>query len=294
MQNNFELIDLIEFKLLYTIKKNLIMRNEIFSRINQNRIQYYSELKNTQNKTKFDKDYIAEKNIIIEDSIEEFAAKKTIFQPFNSFDYSLIIVLYSTINKKINGWNSFVVENVKKTRDQIASKASIQSNKVTENLSKLSSQLFEDSYEFHGQEDISKVTDQFNDKSLALGLIGSSIGVSVIPLESSRYQLIYQLNRWLYNIYRDILIFLESDSWFEEINRSPNSTHSISCKKSIIFSNNTSRRLKLFNIKEKRTNLNQLDSIDKLINTYKLFYSKCIYILIRLKASLFPAINRFI
>ncbi len=274
------------------------MRNEIFSRISQNRNQYYSELKYTQNKTKVTWDYIDEENIIIEDSIEAPSAKKTIFQPFNSFDYSLITLLYSTIKKKLIGWTFIVVENIKKTRDHIASKANIQSNKLTENLSKLSSQLFEDSYEFHGHEDISRDTEKFNDKSMAIGLMDSSGVVSTISLKPNTYQLIDQLNKLLYKIYRDIIIFLESDNWFEKINRSHKITPLMSKNMSVIVRNRTSQVLKPIHIistlKEKKKNPKQTGNIDNPRNIFDLVYSKTKNILNLLKVYLFPAINRFI
>jgi len=185
------------------------MRNEIFSRINRNKIQYYSELKNHKR----------EKIINSESLQNEIKNEDTEQKDFHS---SVLKKFSATSNKKLAGATLIIRDQImdlsERTRlwissinNKLSHEANIQSNKLTEGLTRISSQLFEDKYEYQQHASMSNDKDE---------LFYDAVHTLAVPLHFNDNNLTAQLLYWFNKLNCKIILFLESDDWFEKIERS--------------------------------------------------------------------------
>lgn len=257
------------------------MRNEIFSRINQNKIQYYAELKNRQSTMKIEKTH----------STEEVKVRR-----INRINKSGIALAKSSkfIQQQLSVLITLVLFHLRKFNKYLTQKASIQSNRMTEGLSRISSQLFEDQFEYHENSEMDNKT---NNQSLIVGLGLSSGATLSMPYEFPHSNIENQLMVFLNKLYRNIILFLDSDNWFEEINQSQRCTQD---QVSGTQDNTKSSVNSEFEVPSYSTVFGNIKSrtgyIDNILNIghIGIYFKKVRTYLNSVAASLFPTLNRFI
>ncbi|MCD4732554.1 MAG: hypothetical protein K8R74_18285 [Bacteroidales bacterium] len=277
------------------------MRNEMFNLINRNRIQYYSELKKDRINKTIKIDSLQNEKIIIKKEPQKAGIQSKFLQLFNNNKNSLHTLVFINISKQLSNLASQTKHWILNTHISIANKAAIQSNKLTDGLIRISSQLFEDRYEYTQQtEKPIPVNHIIGYQSINLGLKSTTGTTLSLPYEAVNINLHDQLITWINKIYRNIVLFLESDDWFEEINRSQKTTIKSPVNKKIGSANKIKRIYQTFRIKKRITHQDvkehPIHDDETTSNQYNgkrfnLFFTN------QLKwfsTSIFPAINRFI
>lgn len=269
------------------------MRNEIFNRISQNRNQYYSELKNTRIEPKIYLDSLSESEKLILEKSQKPEIKSILIQGINlsrhivhsRYINSVLIQLFQLLSRSI----------IQRQFNHLVNNA----DRQTDGLINISSQLFEDKYEF--QESSNELSDNLkqNEKhSTNFSMLNISGSVISLPYSPDRFNLENQIFLWLKRIYLNILIFLESDNWIEEINKSHKSTTPALDKlKTIDFKTSLvklkviiKRNLSISKVKQSFSVANNADLKNIVLRYYRVFnkFFKALY------STFFPAINRFI
>lgn len=201
------------------------MRNEIFKQISQNKIQYYSELKNNQKEQLPKMDSLRNQRIYRKENASIPETKYLFTHRLSKFNYSKLISILSPIHVQISNITSRSTHWLKGINEYISRKTTIQSKRITDSLSKVSSQLFEDSYEFNQNPELTTKLERLKDhQTTAYGLIDYSGSAIAIPYQKDGYGLLDQFINWLFKMYRNMILFLEADNWFEEIRHSQNSS----------------------------------------------------------------------
>lgn len=270
------------------------MRNEIFNRINQNRNQYYSELKNTRKEPKIKLDYSSES-----EKSQKHAIKSILIQVINLCRHTVQSRYISSV--LIQLFQLFVQVRIifKRQFNLIVNNANRQTDRLTDGLINISSQLFEDKYEF--QESSNELSDNLKPNemhSTNFSMLNISGSVISLPYSPDRFSLEDQIFLLLKKIYLNILIFLESDNWIEEINKSHRSTipalerlKIIDLKTSLVkLKIIVKRNLSISKVKQSFSVANNADSKNIQLRYYQT-YNK---FLKALHTAFFPAINRFI
>lgn len=272
------------------------MRNEIFSQINRNKIRYYSELKKP----------IIEKissSGPVQSKIEKEVSRKrqfqhTAFKKFNSTDNNRLLGAILSVHMHMIDLSEKTKSWIKSINNSLMQEVNNQSNKFTNGLSRISSQLFEDRYEYQQHNNFANYMDRgvYNGSeviALNLDILGNS--------QQTQFKL------WLNRLYFSIILFLESDEWFDKIEQSQHmtsqnqqhnhlKTNLLNKLKRVSENFNPNRLLCKYGAKSKmrgklkmafdKKNLNNQKG--KFINTALFNYLKSI------SNTIFPAINRFI
>lgn len=270
------------------------MRNEIFNRISQNRNQYYSELKNTRIEPKIYLDSLSESEKLILEKSQKPEIKSILIQGINLSRHIVHSRYINSVLIQLFQLLSHVRSIIQRQFNHLVNNADRQTDKLTDGLINISSQLFEDKYEF--QESSNELSDNLkqNEKhSTNFSMLNISGSVISLPYSPDRFNLENQIFLWLKRIYLNILIFLESDNWIEEINKSHKSTTpaldklktSLVKLKVII-----KRNLSISKVKQSFSVANNADLKNIVLRYYRVFnkFFKALY------STFFPAINRFI
>lgn len=186
------------------------MRNEIFRQINQNKIQYYSELKNYKRK-KIINPEISGQNEIKNEDTEQKDFHSSVLKKFSISRSKQLAGITLNARNQITDISERTKLWISNINHKLSNEADIQSNKLTDGLSRISSQLFEDKYEY--QQHISMSSDKVE-------LSNDPVQTLVVPHHLFDNNLTAQFLYWLNKLYCKIILFLESDDWFEKIERS--------------------------------------------------------------------------
>ncbi len=284
------------------------MRNEIFNRINQNRIQYYSELKNDKKMSKINLDHLPDNKKISKKASSKINLQLSLLQRISIRRNSFQSQFFCNVRHHLFNLMSQIKSWIRKTHSHLANKAAIQSNRLTDGLIRVSSQLFEDRYEYHESSVKPNHIDQRTGyQSINLGLLNTSGVKSTLTFEPNILSLQDQLFNWLNKLYLNIILFLESDDWLDEINRSQKKTiKSLENNNTIGIStpnkNNSIypyfRILRLFikrttnqDVKNHPIHDGETASYQDSSKRFNLIFTNKLK---RLSIALFPAINRFI
>lgn len=275
------------------------MRNEIFNRISQNRNQYYSELKNTRIEPKIYLDSLSESEKLILEKSQKPEIKSILIQGINLSRHIVHSRYINSVLIQLFQLLSHVRSIIQRQFNHLVNNADRQTDKLTDGLINISSQLFEDKYEF--QESSNELSDNLkqNEKhSTNFSMLNISGSVISLPYSPDRFNLENQIFLWLKRIYLNILIFLESDNWIEEINKSHKSTTPALDKlKTIDFKTSLvklkviiKRNLSISKVKQSFSVANNADLKNIVLRYYRVFnkFFKALY------STFFPAINRFI
>lgn len=186
------------------------MRNEIFRQINQNKIQYYSELKNHK-KGKIINPENSGQNEIKNEDAEQKDFHSSVLKKFSIGNSKQLAGISHNARNKITDLSKRTRLWISSINHKLSNEADIQSNKLTEGLSRISSQLFEDRYEYQQHNSMS------SDK---VGLSNDPVQTLAVPHHLFDNNLTTQFLYWFNKLYCKIILFLESDDWFEKIERS--------------------------------------------------------------------------
>ena len=99
------------------------MRNEMFNRINRNRIQYYSELKKDRIDTTIKIDSLQNEKIIIKKEPQKAGIQSKLLQLFNNSKNSLYILVFINISQQLSNLASQTKQWILNTHISIANKA---------------------------------------------------------------------------------------------------------------------------------------------------------------------------
>lgn len=271
------------------------MRNEIFNQINQNKIQYYSELKNHKNGKIINPENSGQ-NEITNENAEQKDFHSSVLNKFSTSSSKQLAGITLNARNQITDLSERTRLWISSINHKLSNEADIQSNKLTESLTRISSQLFEDKYEYHQQISISYDKDE---------LSYDAVQTLAVPHHFNDNYLAEQFLHWFNKLYCKIILFLESDDWYEKIERSQQTSsenkHHNQLKQEIINSYQkineslSSSRIfqyyALFKIKENssKTEIKEEGSKKEKFrnrypgNQFKIFSN-----------TIFPAINRFI
>jgi hypothetical protein len=227
--------------------------------------------------------------------------QSSLWQRINKSNNNLQTLLFSDVRHHLFNLISQTMHWIRKTHSHLANKAAIQSNRLTDGLIRISSQLFEDRYEYHESSVKPNHLDQRTGyQSINLGLLNTSGVTSTLTFEPNKLSLQDQLFNWLNKLYRNIILFLESDDWLDEINRSQKTTIK-SLENNKICSDNKNKRIyQTFRFKKRITNQgvknhpihdSETESYQDSSKRFNLFFTDQLK---RLSIALFPTINRFI
>jgi hypothetical protein len=277
------------------------MRNEIFNRIKQNRIDYYSELNNDKKRTIINLEPLSDKKKLSKEDSPKTNIQLSLLRRISINKNSLHSLLFNNVRHHLFNLMSQIKSWIRKTHSHLANKAAIQSNRLTDGLIRVSSQLFEDRYEYHESSAKPNHIDQRTGyQSINLGLLNTSGVTSTLTFEPNKLSLQDQLFNWLNKLYRNIILFLESDDWLDEINRSQKTTIK-SLENNKICSDNKNKRIyQTFRFKKRITNQgvknhpihdSETESYQDSSKRFNLFFTDQLK---RLSIALFPTINRFI
>ena len=285
------------------------MRNEIFQRIKQNRNKYYSELKNYNESLLNNLNPGPEKNNISNVDVKNPGLQSSMLRNIHISTKNISSSLYCKARYQLFGLASKTRCRLIDIYTGMVNKAAIQSNRLTDGLSGIASQLFEDRYEYgRDTEKNDHIGNTSGNQLKVLDLMSVSGATISLPYEPVKFSLPDRFNDWLNKMHRNIILFLESDGWFEEIESSKRRTitRSHQNNKTInISSSNKNRRLcPFFSILrscKKRITFNHSRIRQKTQRNaptlqedgymlYTIFARK----LKQLTNTLFPAINRFV
>ena len=201
------------------------MRNEIFNQIRQNKIQYYSTLKNSKKEN-----FKAEKEIIERGVKHDF--KGTLI-----CDYVPIVSIQKQFGKSVmhelnNVYSKMAKSNFAKglkahikkdwqglikLRSNVNCKVNQQSERVAQGFYNVSSKFFEDKYEFED-------TAGFKPNNIAVKTVyGSTLEWNInnsyfnttIPVEDRLVKQFISLYAWYRKVCRNVIIWFESDNFFD-------------------------------------------------------------------------------
>jgi hypothetical protein len=272
------------------------MRNEIFSRINQNRNQYYSELKRNQKLIRPEMD--SAKYKLEKEEPKKADNQSLLFHRFYLYLSTRFFEINSIILKRLTNLVLITRGIVKKINTYITNKATIQSNKLTDGLIKISSQLFEDKYEYHQHIEIPNDRSRNATNKASLGLNSNSGLAIALPHEQSGNSWQDDIISWLNKLFCSFILFLESDEWFEKIERSKMSTASPPVKNSSISYSKNYKTIKALikhiSFKPSKIKTAQIENLKRIVSFSKHFFQPFLYQLKSFLTTLFPAINRFI
>lgn len=272
------------------------MRNEIFRQINQNKVQYYSELKSQIEEEIISRESLHNK-MVNEASGKKnfrFSVLKMFRTTSNKHLARVILIIHNQISDLL-GRTRLYLSNI---NNKLSKEAKIRSNRLTEGLTQISSQLFEDRYEYQQQN-----KNSIEKYQISYDTVQTLEVCHRLNDDSVQAQFVY----WLNKLYIRIILFLESDEWFEKIDRSQkvssqqnqrqqlkdrmlNSCQRITkpLNRSMIF-----KYIKIagFKVKEKSSSaaINEPDLVKERIN-FVFFRSQ----FKNLSKILFPTVNRFI
>lgn len=272
------------------------MRNEIFSRINQNRNRYYSELKKSQKHIRPEMDSV--KNKLEKEEPKKADNQSLLFQQFYLYLSTRFFEINSIILKRLTNLVLITGGIAKRINTYITKKATIQSNKLTDGLIKISSQLFEDKYEYHQHIEIPNDRSRNATNKASLGLNSHSGLAIALPYEQSGNSWQDDIISWLNKLFCSFVLFLESDEWFDKIERSKMSTASPPVKNSSIsYSKNyktIDTHIKHILCKPSKIKSAQVENLKQIVSFSKHYFQTIFYGLKIFLTTLFPAINRFI
>jgi len=201
------------------------MRNEIFNQIRQNKIQYYSKLKNSKNEKPKPEIEINEKkdkqnttvalflNSVPNVLEQKLSGKSVLYGLNNVYNKMTKSNLMKGLKAHIKkDWQGLI-----KLRSNVNHKVNQQSERVTQGFYNVSSKFFEDKYEFED-------TAGFKPNNLAVKTvyggtiewnINNSFNDVVIPVEDRLLKQIENLSAWYKKVCRNTIIWLESDNFFD-------------------------------------------------------------------------------